>query len=1300
VSKQLSVTQTVELVDRLKRAAREFAATEEKITREFRSKIDTLEKRFRDETETHAAALAENLSRTETDYQTAKEALQARYERRKARIARAQHTSQRQGLKRIEAAEGQQTYPIQKGLLDIKRQREDALKANDAALADFHARLATNRESFVELESSAYKAMRGYGSFRRRLRKTASPQTGPAGDEHQLLEQLQQLHTRTAAELPRFRKALLPKLFSYFPLWLTIILIAIAAAALVPFLGQPAGVLTPVHKAGALAAVLIILASGLHIRSKRAANPLASSIAKSLETARQLHNAALEKSQAHHESEHQRIEKEAKDLTQWLEQNWQHTHKTTAATRASWPQLLEAKLRRTTTKHEELFRARLAALDQNHTAATGRWQADGDAFKQRSSAGKEAKVAKLNSDYAAQWEALVADWKALTQPVYEAVAESNRIAADQFWTWQSPQWHDWQPPATFLNAARFGQLDVDLKKVCELLPRDPRLAFPGPAAFSLPLMLSYPQEGSLLFETTKSGNEPVIAAINNIIFRLLAASPAGKVSLTIIDPVALGQNFATVMHLADYEDNVINGRIWTQPTQIEERLADLNEHMEKVIQMYLRNEYETIADYNAEAGNIAEKYHFVVIADFPANFTQTAVRRLQRIAASGARCGVYTLIHWDQRQTAPPDFFPEELRKASVVVATPGTHLELTHPPAPRAPVILDSPPPPELATDFLHKLGQLSRGSNRVEVPFDQVAPAAGEIWSLDTTEELRVPIGRSGASKLQYLAIGKGTRQHTLIAGKTGSGKSTLFHVMITNLSLWCSPEQVEFYLVDFKKGVEFKGYAARRLPHARVVAIESDREFGLSVLQRVDEELKRRGDLFRKLGVQDVAGYKKAGGGEAMPRSLLLIDEFQEFFVEDDRISQAANVLLDRIVRQGRAFGIHVLLGSQTLGGAYTLARATMGQMVIRIALQCNEADAYLIMDENNAAPRLLSRPGEGIYNDMAGASEGNSPFQAVWLPDEERDAALQRVRELADAKAPHCHGPIVFEGNAPADVRENEPLRTLLEATSIRLSTPSRMWLGAPNSIKGPTEAVFSRRSGNNLLIVGQRDEAARAILSLGLIALAAQYPKGRARFVWLENAPAARDSAERASLEQLVAATHHEVTLATAADLPRVMKDLADDLQKRAENEQAAATETFVFVHGLQNFKKLRQDEDFGFSMDDADKSTNAGVQFQKLITEGSSHGIHLIATIDTYNNVNRSLGRKGLTEFEMRVLFQMSSNDSASLCDDPKASILGLHRALFYNEQEGTLETFRPYALPSSDWLAEAGRQLARLLAT
>ena len=121
-------------------------------------------------------------------------------------------------------------------------------------------------------------------------------------------------------------------------------------------------------------------------------------------------------------------------------------------------------------------------------------------------------------------------------------------------------------------------------------------------------------------------------------------------------------------------------------------------------------------------------------------------------------------------------------------------------------------------------------------------------------------MPLGRAGATKLQYLRLGKGTSQHVLIAGKTGSGKSTLLHALITNLALHYSPDEVEFYLIDFKKGVEFKTYATHALPHARVIAIESEREFGLSVLQRLDAELKRRGDLFREHGVQDLDGYPR--------------------------------------------------------------------------------------------------------------------------------------------------------------------------------------------------------------------------------------------------------------------------------------------------------------------------------------------------------------------------------------------------------------------------------------------------------
>ena len=78
---------------------------------------------------------------------------------------------------------------------------------------------------------------------------------------------------------------------------------------------------------------------------------------------------------------------------------------------------------------------------------------------------------------------------------------------------------------------------------------------------------------------------------------------------------------------------------------------------------------------------------------------------------------------------------------------------------------------------------------------------------------------------------------------------------------------------------------------------------------------------------------------------------------------------------------------------------------------------------------------------------------------------------------------------------------------------------------------------------------------------------------------------------------------------------------------------------------------------------------NPGAQLNEIITEGASHGLHLLISVDTFGNVQRWLNRKAIAEFEFRVLFQMSANDSASLIDSPQASGLGLYRALLYNEK-------------------------------
>src|SRR5262249_53155986 len=132
--------------------------------------------------------------------------------------------------------------------------------------------------------------------------------------------------------------------------------------------------------------------------------------------------------------------------------------------------------------------------------------------------------------------------------------------------------------------------------------------------------------------------------------------------------------------------------------------------------------------------------------------------------------------------------------------------------------------------------------------------------------------------------------------------------------------------------------------------------------------------------------------------------------------------------------------------------------------------------------------------------------------------------------------------------------------------------------------------------------------------------------------------------------------------------------------------------------GLQRFTKLRYEEDFSFSTSDTESAANPATTLNNIIAEGARLGFHIIASVDTFNSVNRFLSRKAVSEFEMRVLFQMSATDSASLIESPKASMLGLHRALYYNQQEGYLETFRPYALPASEWIEQTAASLARLL--
>ncbi len=597
----------------------------------------------------------------------------------------------------------------------------------------------------------------------------------------------------------------------------------------------------------------------------------------------------------------------------------------------------------------------------------------------------------------------------------------------------------------------------------------------------------------------------------------------------------------------------------------------------------------------------------------------------------------------------------------------------------------------------MLQTAGRYAMEAGKVEVPFEVIAPTPDKRWTYSTSKIVDVPLGRAGATRLQSLMLGKGTSQHVLIGGKTGSGKSTLLHALITNAALRYSPDEIELYLIDFKQGVEFKTYVTHNLPHARVVAIESDREFGVSVLGRLDTEIKRRADRFRDLGVQDLNGYRQADPVNPLPRILMIVDEFQEFFTEDDKIAQDASLLLDRLVRQGRAFGIHVLLGSQTLAGT-SLPRSTISQMGVRIALQCSEGDAHLILSDENSAARLLTRPGEAIYNDSNGMLAGNHPFQVVFLPDEKREVFLghviDKVREAGYPAKPQ----IVFEGNVPADPAANKQLAAVLAGgRPTKIPTVVDLWLGDAVAIKDPTCINFRPQSGSNLLVVGQNEEAALGILATGLIALAAQLPPAdpvAPPFYILDGT--SPGSEEAASLEAITAAMSGTAQLIAARELGGAVNEVATELERRQKTPGVELAPIFLFVHGVHKLRDLRKaDDDFGFSRGGDKAPPSPSKQFATILRDGPAWGIHAIIWCDGINNLNRTFDRQLLREMEMRVVFQMSSNDSSALIDSPVAGRLGKNRALFHSEEQGILEKFRPYRWPTAAWLDEIRARIA-----
>jgi hypothetical protein len=258
----------------------------------------------------------------------------------------------------------------------------------------------------------------------------------------------------------------------------------------------------------------------------------------------------------------------------------------------------------------------------------------------------------------------------------------------------------------------------------------------------------------------------------------------------------------------------------------------------------------------------------------------------------------------------------------------------------------------------------------------------------------------------------------------------------------------------------------------------------------------------------------------------------------------------------------------------------------------------------------------------------------------------------------------------------------------------LKTPPQVWLGEPVSIKAPTAIAIRRQSGANILIVGQNEETGLAMIGMSMISLAAQLPPAALTFYLLDGAPA--DSAAFGAIPRVAASQPNPYKLIDYRHVPDAMNELAMEMRRRHEADAVHDPAIVLMIYGMQRYRALRKTEEtFNFSASDSpNKISDPSKDFAEILRDGPAVGIHVIAWVDTATALDRTLDRASMREFDNRVLFQMSAADSSNLIDSPAANKLGTFRAVAFSEEQGTLEKFRPYAIPDSEFLSEIKKRL------
>lgn len=837
----------------------------------------------------------------------------------------------------------------------------------------------------------------------------------------------------------------------------------------------------------------------------------------------------------------------------------------------------------------------------------------------------------------------------------------------------------------------------------------------------IPHCAQFNAEFNYIFKFNGEGRVNVVKDACEMGMRLFMMLPPGKINFTFIDPVTLGESFAMFTRLVDVDDRtseIINGKIWSVSSDIEDKLKIMTNHISNVTQRCLQGKYDNIFEYNQVAEQNAEAYQILMLMDYPAGLSDHSLKLLEQIVTSGPKCGVFTIIYRNESQYKKVSERSYPLIKnieANFQVfnySADATQIMCTNEAVKNQQFLWDGikMPNDERMDKIIATLKKGIKSADKVVIGIEKVDSAE----STNTTKDcIRIPIGIHGANEVQYLTLGVGGSHHALIAGLTRSGKSSLLHTIIMRaLTQYKSPDELSIYLVDFKRGVEFKTYTDYVLPAFKVIAIETEREFGYSILETLEREQKIRADLFKRNHVDKIQEYRELPNYEQMikmPRIILIMDEFHELFSNsNDEIGKKSSIIMERIVRQGAAFGIHLILASQSYSNITGLDKAVFDQMAVRIVLKCSKADANLLLDGGSTEIDQISidDPGRAVYNSEAGNKEYNSHFRVAYIEPEKHRGMLQDIsdstKQFADAKQPTRILLSNIEDNNYSIFNQF----VTLNANTYK--TPGRLYIGEPLSVSNSMAMDFTRSEYSNLLMIGGDTEKARSMFAFSILSLCINYKIAHQQapekpFIYLFNCKPLDDSYFKDTPKLLAEFLPEYIQYVGCGDTNEIQSIVSQIYDDVSGGTGDVDTDKYFFVFGYQRAEELKSEIQLSQS-EDIDSlfnimpssSSNSRLSlkemFRTIVKDGAQKGVHTLIWQDSFNALYQD-DKDIMSYFSMKIAFDMSPEEYSRFVSANDVSLMNENNAIYYNRARDN-QKFRPYQSPDEDWLKNISDKL------